>query len=102
GRHAGRDGASSGAGGGTSAVRGEWLGTGRRRATNCTAGGDLPRGRVQRSPVLAAVCKADATSACAARSALRCRGFRLVRVLGPSGRLFLRARSLLPSRAAFP
>ena len=66
GRHACGDGASSRAGGGTSAVGGEWFGAGCRRATDCTAGGDLPERRLQQSAVVAAVRAAHTASACAA------------------------------------
>ena len=41
--HSCGDGASSRAGGGTSTVGGKRFGAGCRRATDCTAGGDLPR-----------------------------------------------------------
>ena len=102
GRHACGDGASSRAGGGTSTVGGKWFGAGRRRATDCAACGDLPRGRVlQRSALVAAVRPAYAASACAARSALDDASDLLTGLTLGRAVTFLRARSLLPSRGRY-
>ena len=96
GRHSCSDRASSRAGGGTSAVGGEWFGAGCRRATDCAAAGDLPGGRLHQSAVVAAV-RVISPLICLAR---RWPDDASAELLELGRQLFPRARSLLARRAA--